>query len=50
LLEQVETVVVEVGAKGVVVITLPLGKGWLEVGVGCDTRPSLLRRSAENAR
>lgn len=49
LLKQVETVVIEVGAKGVVVVTLPLGKRWFEVGVGCDTRPGLLRRCTENA-
>lgn len=48
LLEQVEAVVIEVSAKGVVVVALPLGEGWFKVGVRCDTRPSLLRRCTEN--
>lgn len=40
-LQKLKTHVVEVRAQHSVLISLPLGERWLEVGVGCDSGPHL---------
>jgi hypothetical protein len=40
---------VEVLAKVLAVVALPLGEGCLEVRVGCDARPILFRGGTEDA-
>jgi hypothetical protein len=46
-LEEVESLVVKVGADGGVRVALPLGEGSLEVGIRGDSGPDILSRGTE---